>query len=173
MSYTTNKQPQGIPLDLSDILREALIAEIVAIDGYEFAIANTDNKEVVEIFHHILEDEKRHYGMFLEFLRRVDKEQMEMFKEAQEHVTLTQPKEGKNDGKSSKYKEKGDLLTFIRENIKGELEAIVLYDQHEAQIKDEEGKKIFRSVIRDEKEHVEELTKAMIILDKDKYGPIG
>lgn len=172
MSYTTDRQPQGIPLNLCNILREAMIAEIVAIEDYSTAIANTENKEVIEIFHHILEDEKRHYGMFLEFLRSVDKEQMEMFKEAQEHVIITQPKEGKNDGKSSKYKIKGDVITFIRENIKGELEAIVLYDQHEAQIKDEEGKKLFSSISRDEKEHVEELTKAMIILDKDKYGPI-
>lgn len=172
MSYTTNRQPQGVPLNLCNILREAMIGELVAIEDYSTAIANTENKEVREMFQHILEEEKKHYGMFLDYLRKIDKEQMEAIEHGKNHGNVSGNKEVKNDHKGSARKSKCDILEFVRKNIKGELEAIVLYEQQEAQIKDEEAKKIFKEIIKDEKNHTETLTRALTLLDKDKYGPI-
>lgn len=79
MSYTTNRQPQGISKNIETFFREGLIAEIVAINDYSYFISLTDNKEVKDIFHHIMEEEKRHYGLFLQALRSVDKEHLEKY----------------------------------------------------------------------------------------------
>ena len=68
---------------------------------------------------------------------------------------------------------KDDLLKFIRDAIKGELEAIILYDHMVNEICDEYVNKIINSITKEEKEHVEELTKVLVLLDKDTYGPIG
>ncbi len=173
MSYTTNRQPQGPSTDIDGFLREGLIAEIVAINDYSHFIKLTDNKEVREIFHHILEDEKRHYGLFLQALRKVDKEQAEMSIEALEHVRLSKKDKNKYNDYSGFKGGRGDVLTFIRENIKGELEAILLYEKFVENIDDHILVSLIKSIIKDEKEHVEELTRAMVILDKDEYGPIG
>ncbi|WP_243176624.1 hypothetical protein [Clostridium gasigenes] len=60
MSYTTNRQPQGIVIDETNFLREGMIAEIVAINDYSTFIKLTNNKEVKDIFYHIMEEEKEH-----------------------------------------------------------------------------------------------------------------
>ena len=57
--------------------------------------------------------------------------------------------------------------------IKGELEAIALYDDLVEHLEDKEIIDVVRHVTREEKEHVEKLTKALLILDKDSYGPIS
>jgi rubrerythrin len=64
MSYTTEGQPQGYPYFYTNKIREALISEIIAINGYAYHIAHSDIKDINEVWHHIMEDEKRHYGMF-------------------------------------------------------------------------------------------------------------
>ena len=47
MSYTHGKaQPQGYPLADTNRIREALIAEIYAINGYAEHIANSDMAEI-------------------------------------------------------------------------------------------------------------------------------
>lgn len=56
MSYTTERQPQGNLKTEETLLREGLIAEVVAINDYSHFIEQTDIKEVKEIFHHIMEE---------------------------------------------------------------------------------------------------------------------
>ncbi|MBW6408720.1 ferritin family protein [Clostridium weizhouense] len=170
MSYTTNRQPQGTLKNDETFLREGLIAEIVAINDYSKFLSITENKEVKEVFHHIMEEEKEHYGLFLEALRSIDKEEFELYKDVDEHVNITTKnnyKEYYNTKESKAY-----LLTHIREAIKGELEAIILYEDFLKNTENDEIFNIIKEVTRDEKEHVEELTKVLIILDKDKYGPL-
>lgn len=170
MSYTTERQPQGNLKTEETLLREGLIAEIVAINDYSHFIEQTDIKEVKDIFHHIMEEEKEHYGLFLEQLRRIDREQ----KEAQEKVVGEESISSKQKIKEHTTKNlKGNLLDNIRLAIKGELEAIALYDDLVEHLEDKEIIDVVRHVTREEKEHVEELTKALLILDKDSYGPIS
>lgn len=170
MSYTTNRQPQGILKDDETFLREGLISEIVAINDYSHFLNLTENKEVKDIFYHIMQEEKEHYGLFLEALRLLDKEQCILSQEVNEHVKITT----KNSYKeySSGKENRTLLLTNIREAIKGELEAIILYNNFLNDIESKELFNLIKKITHDEKEHVEELTKALVILDKDEYGPI-
>lgn len=171
MSYTTDRQPQGRARSTANLLREGMIAELVAIDDYSYFISYTDNREVKEILHHIMEEEKRHYGMFLDALRKVDDEESAMQEKVKNEVKLSNRGREKLGIKNRPAKD--DLLKFIRDAIKGELEAIILYDHMVNEICDEYVNKIINSITKEEKEHVEELTKALVLLDKDTYGPIG
>ncbi|MGG5463008.1 ferritin family protein [Clostridium sp. B9] len=171
MSYTTDGQPQGKALDIKGFLREALISEIIAINGYSKHIDEISIVEIKELLHHIMEDEKRHYGMFLEALRRYDKEEFEVYVEALEHVDIKDKplkKTYHENKKLTAYK----ILNKIRKDIKGEFEAILLYDNLIAQIDDKELIKMIKDIAKDEKEHAEELTLAIMRLDSDTYGPI-
>lgn len=173
MSYTTNRQPQGILIDKVNFLREGIIAEIVAINDYSHFIKLTNNKEIKEIFHHIMEDEKRHYGLFLNALRKYDKKLDEYKYKIKEHITLN-PKDKKkySDVSSSKIKD-SPLLDYLREAIKGELEAISLYEFFIANISDDFLISLINEITNDEREHIEELTFCLTFLDKDKYGPLS
>ncbi|MGG7078985.1 ferritin family protein [Clostridium sardiniense] len=169
MSYTTERQPQGMERNIETFLREGMIAEIVAIDDYSHFISLTDNKEVKDIFYQIMKREKVHYGMFLEALRKVDKEEGEIKKRIYSEVNIC----SKQKYKESIKNEKGDLLEAIRVLIKGELEAVILYEAFLKSIKDQSVVCIINQIIKDEKEHVEELTKALTTIDEDSYGPIS
>ncbi|MCY6959187.1 ferritin family protein [Clostridium brassicae] len=169
MSYTTNRQPQGISYCFTNKIREAMIAELVAINDYAYNIAHSDIKDINEILHHIMEDEKRHYGMFLKLLRKYDPIQYTKYMEVKEHIKLDK------DAKYLNFYDKNSekmILNFIRDDIKGELEAIILYEEHLMEIPYKDIKETFMKVIEDEKEHVEELTLLLMHYDKDKYGPI-
>ncbi|MCY6355605.1 hypothetical protein [Clostridium sp. ZS2-4] len=169
MSYTTEGQPQGYPYFYTNKIREALISEIVAINGYAYHIAHSDIKDINQVWHHIMEDEKRHYGMFLQLLRKYDPVQYAKYMESKEHVKLS---------KNSKYlnvygKHSEDLiLNFIRSDIKGEFEAVILYEQNAFESPYKDIKETYIEIAGDEKEHAEELTLVLMHYDKDKYGPI-
>lgn len=80
MSYTTERQPQGNIKCYENLLREILIAELVAINDYSATIADSDMKELNHVIEHILEEEKEHYGMILHLLRKIDAEEYESYK---------------------------------------------------------------------------------------------
>lgn len=170
MSYTTERQPQGKLKTEQALLREGLIAEVVAINDYSHFIEQTDNKEVKEIFHHIMEEEKEHYGLFLEQLRRIDREQRELQEKVEEEESICSKQKMKEHTSKNL---KGNLLDNIRLGIKAELEAVLLYEDLIEHLDDEEIIDVIKYVTREEKEHVEELTKALLILDKDSYGTIS
>lgn len=173
MSYTTNRQPQGTITDKVSFLREGMIAEIVAINDYSTFLTLTTNSEVRDILYHIMEEEKEHYGLFLDALRHYDKEQNKLKKEVKKQINIPNKDFGKyKDLNSSKGKDQ-NLLLHLRDAIKGELEAIILYETFIANISDTELTTLITKIISDEKEHVEELTLTLTLLDKDVYGPIG
>ena len=73
MSYThPYGQPQGVAFLNTNKLREILIAEIDAINGYEDHIANSNMEDVNAAWKSIAGDEKKHYGMILTLLRKYD-----------------------------------------------------------------------------------------------------
>lgn len=169
MSYTTNRQPQGCPCPFTNLIREAMIGELVAINDYTYHIENSCIKEINDVWEHIAEDEKRHYGMFLKLLRKYDPIQYSKFIEAKEHINLTTSV--KLGPISHKINQK-NILSFIRDDIKGELEAIILYEDHLFKIPFNDVKQTYFEIIEDEKEHVEELTLVLLNYEKDIYGPI-
>lgn len=178
MSYTvSNGQPQGKVYWYTNAIREDMISEIIAINGYEKHIATYDNKEINEIWHHIVEDEKEHYGIFLELLRKMDPVQYNKYKYVKGHLKLeSKSKNIKNQSKNNKDQSKNSnrlLFNAVREDIKGELEAVILYEQHVIQIPYFDVKKIYRDIVSDEKEHLEELTAFLVKYDVDKYGPLN
>ncbi|HEY5525067.1 MAG TPA: ferritin family protein [Clostridium sp.] len=171
MGYTTERQPEGATKSVEGFLREGIIAEVVAINDYSYFIASTDNKELKEFFHEIMEDEKRHFSMFLEALRSIDEEEKESEEGSEEHIKISS--KGKYSDYTNKCNKNTNLLVNIRDAVKGELEAILLYEHFIINLSDNTISKIIKEIIKDEKEHVEELTRALIILDKDKYGDLN
>lgn len=170
MSYTTNRQPQGMLEAPEVFLREGMIAELVAINDYSHFINATDNKEVKEIFYHIMEEEKEHYGKFLTALNDIDKEEALIAKRVKEELKFSPKEKLKEEfhGKTAK----NNILVDIREAIKGELEAIILYQSFIADLDEEKLISVIKDIIIDEKEHVEELTTVLTMLDRDGYGPL-
>ena len=73
MSYTyPTGQPQGEPVQFTNVLREIIIAEIVAINGYQQHIADSSMDDVNKVWRSIMLDEKKHYGLLLALLRKYD-----------------------------------------------------------------------------------------------------
>lgn len=59
MSYTIlNGQPQGSARQFTNKLREVLIAEVIAMNGYQSHIANSNIEEINNAWHNIMLDEK-------------------------------------------------------------------------------------------------------------------
>lgn len=58
------------------------------------------------------------------------------------------------------------ILISLREDLRGELDAINQYQEHIDEIDDEEVKKVLAHIRDDEKEHVAELIKVIRKLDQ-------
>jgi hypothetical protein len=59
MSYTNPLgQPQGMAVKITNKLRQIIIAEIIAINGYQNHISNSNMLDINEVWHHIMLDEK-------------------------------------------------------------------------------------------------------------------
>ncbi|KGM95288.1 rubrerythrin [Clostridium novyi A str. 4552] len=169
MSYTTNKQPQGYPYFVTSKLREDMIGELVAINDYSFIISNCSIKEINNVLSHIRQEEHNHYGMLLKLLRKYDPMEMDAYLKVISHTDLTPAKEylTVTTGVTNKL-----LLNYLREGIKGELEAVILYEQHLAEIPYTDIRETLQKIVYEEKEHLEELTLVLTNYDKEKYGPI-
>ncbi|MFL0267244.1 ferritin family protein [Candidatus Clostridium radicumherbarum] len=169
MSYTNpNGMPQGNARFDTNKLREILIGEIIAINGYAEHIANSNMEDINAAWKSIMGDEKKHYGMILSLLRKYDPSQYQAYKE---HIG------DKSGPKSSmqKYTPKYDkqiILNNIREDIKGEFEAVILYEQHLASISYNDVRQVLYSVINEEKGHAEHLTQLLLKYDTDKYNSL-
>ncbi|MGE7623154.1 ferritin-like domain-containing protein [Viridibacillus sp. NPDC096237] len=167
VSYTVpGGQPQGRPIFVTSKIREAMIAELTAINDYSYHIANSNMEEVNKVWRMIMLDEKKHYGMFLTLLRKYDPVQ---------YQTYNYYKNTQFDVKEPMQNYKPDydkqlILNLIRNDIKGELETAVLYDQYAYEIPYTDVKHVFTVISRDEKYHVEHLTKLLISYDSDPYN---
>lgn len=170
MSYTTEKQPQGMPINLANFLREAAIGELVAINGYQNHIANCNLLDVKKILEHIVEDEKKHFGMLLHLIRKCDPDQFKIAVKVHEEISM----KSKSLSEHNEKKKNHDfcLLEKIREDIKGEFEAIIAYEDTASKITDKEAINMIKEIVLDEKEHVEELTYIVLRLDNNCYGPL-
>ncbi|HCB99935.1 MAG TPA: rubrerythrin, partial [Ruminococcaceae bacterium] len=76
MHYTTKEgQTKSSPYKWIALLRELFIEEISLLNQYQAHLANSLISEVNQVWQHILQDERTHYGELLCLLRQYDKEQ--------------------------------------------------------------------------------------------------
>jgi len=169
MSYTNkNGMPQGSAKLDTNKLREILIGEIIAINGYAEHIANSNMEEINAAWTSIMGDEKKHYGMILTLLRKYDPAQYQSY---QENV-------GKKLGPKSPMQtftpsyNKQIILNNIREDIKGELEAVILYEEQLSIIPYKDIRVALYSIINEEKGHAEHLTQLLLKYDSQKYNDL-
>lgn len=166
MSYTTEHgQPQGSPRLVTNKLREALIAEIIAINGYEEHIANSNMREINSAWHSIMDDEKKHYGMFLTLLRKYDPEQAKAY---QDHLNAASGIKSSMQTHVPEY-DRQIILNNLRQDIKGEFEASILYEDLAEQAPQRDVKATLLSISAEEKGHVEHLTRLLLKYDTDQY----
>ena len=170
ISYTNpNGQTQGMARQYTNKLREILVAEIIAINGYQSHIANSNMEDINRAWHNIMIDEKTHYGLILQLLRKYDPEQCKQYLE---HKTdLIGPE-------ASMQKFNGDfnnqiILNNLREDIKGELEAVILYEEEISEFPFRDIRTVVRYIINEEKGHLEHLTKILLVYDPDTYDSLN
>ncbi len=168
MSYTKpDGMPQGLAYYFTNKLREALIAEIIAINGYEEHIANSNMPEVNEAWNTIMKDEKEHYGEFLKLLRKYDPAEYQGYMEHAHMNFMPSPMQAYQPDYDKQI-----ILNNIREDIKGEFEAVILYEQLIIEMPFQDIRETFHSIITTEKEHTEHLTELLLALDQDKYDDL-
>lgn len=167
MSYTNPYgQPQGIARKITNMLRQIIIAEIIAINGYQSHIANSNMQDINEVWHHIMLDEKEHYMLAINLLRKYDPVEYKYFSSQHEEFSVQK-------SPLQIYKPNYDkqiILNNIREDIKGELEAIILYEEELAEFSHKDIRVTLQKIIDDEKEHTEHLTQVLLKYDPDPYG---
>jgi rubrerythrin len=163
--YTSVRPATGQPVIFYEQDQGSINRRNIAINGYAQHIANSEMQEVNKVWQHIMEDEKQHYGMFLTLLRKYDQEEYHGY---MLHNKDTLQKE-KLQGYQPDYN-KQLILNNIREDIKGEFEAVVLYEQLLMEAPYQDVKDVFLQIIPMEKEHAEHLTQVLLFFDKDKYN---
>ncbi len=167
MSYTNpHGFPQGRAINTTNLLRQILIAEIIAINGYQEHISNSNMEEINALWQDIMEDEKKHYGWILALLRNYDPEQA---KQAEAAKSLMEGYKAPMQAYRADY-ERQIVLNNIREDIKGELEAVILYEEELLNLRYNDIRTTLQNIINEEKEHSEELTAILLKYDPDKYN---
>lgn len=167
MSYTNPYgMPQGIAKQVANKLREILVAEIIAINGYAEHIANSNMEDINTVWKNIMEDEKTHYGMVLTLLRKYDPQE---YKAYTEHVSQGTGPRSPMQIYTPEYSMQ-IILNNLRADIKGELEAVILYEPQKDSIPFKDVKEALKYIIDEEKSHTEHLTRILLKYDPDKYN---
>ncbi len=170
MSYTyPTGMPQGHPRIFTNRLREILIAEIVAINGYQTHIANSAMEDINAAWHTIMEDEKKHYGMLLTLLRKYDPEQ---YRQYVEHISVPTGPVSPLQAYKPEY-DRQIILNNLRDDIKGELEAVILYEEELPEFPNQDIRMVLVFIINEEKGHAEHLTKLVLKYDPDPYNGLS
>ncbi len=167
MSYThPYGHPQGTAHRPANLLRQIIIAEIIAINGYQSHIANSNMPEINAVWYHIMLDEKRHYSLAINLLRKYDPIEYKYFISAQEQISG--PKSPMQTYKPSYDRQ--IILNNLREDIKGELEAVILYEEELAEFQQKDIRSALQAIIDDEKGHTEHLTQILLKYDSDSHN---
>jgi rubrerythrin len=169
MSYTNPQgQPQGRAYQFTNKLREILTAEVIAINGYQTHIANSNIKEINTAWHSIMLDEKEHFGLILKLLRKYDSEQYKQFTEHKnDNVGPKEPGQNYIPEYSTQI-----ILNNLRDDIKGEMEAVILYEPYLSELPHKDLRDTLHSIIEEEKGHAEHLTRLVLKYDPDVYDEL-
>jgi rubrerythrin len=167
MGYTNPYgQPQGIADRITNKLRQIIVAEIIAINGYQNHILNSDMPDINEVWQHIMLDEKKHYSLAINLLRKYDKTEQKYSVEMHNiHTNSESPMQMYIPEYSKQI-----ILNNLRSDIKGELEAVILYEGELPKFTQKDIRTTLQTIIDDEKEHTEHLTEVLYKYDPDPYG---
>ncbi|HEY5585550.1 MAG TPA: ferritin-like domain-containing protein [Ruminiclostridium sp.] len=167
MSYTNPYgQPQGMAIKFTNMLRQIIIAEVIAINGYQNHIANSNMADINEVWHNIMLDEKRHYSLAINLLRKYDPIQSKFY-------LIHNPDKLGYKLPLQVYKPSYDkqlILNNLRDDVKGEMEAVILYEEELSEFPKKDIRTTLQTIIDDEKEHSEHLTAILLKYDPDPYG---
>jgi len=122
--FTYNVPKKMTDAELARALRLDAAAEIDAMNLYEAHIQATDNEDAKKVLAFITKDEKEHYALFVELIRRLDPDQAKEFETAgpKLNVILSSPMgqtpeeavenaaDGASDGSVSQEAEERDRL---------------------------------------------------------------
>jgi len=151
-------------------IRELMQAELQSINQYQRHIDESDIPELNEIWQYIMENEKGHYGMLLELLRRLDIEQAAQYENVKE-LNIMMPSKIQITPPIVK-KSRLEILSNVRNDLSLELGTINKYEALVMKAPVSPILQIISTINQDEKEHVEQLTKVLLELDTDKYGSL-
>jgi len=167
MSYTNPLgYPQGSAISVTNLLRQVIISEIVAINAYQLHILNSNIPEINDMWHHIMLDEKSHYAIAIDLLRKYDPAEYKYFVTPHEEKACVKiPLQVYN----ASY-DKQIILNNIRDDVKGELEAVILFEDILPKIQQKDVRAALKGIIDDEKEHTEHLTQILLKYDPDPYA---
>lgn len=176
MSYTNpHGFPQGNPLEtknqLANLIREMKVGELVAIKDYTMHIKQVNNMEVKKELKHIRDEEIEHFNKLNDLVLKLDMD----FKEAADelsseykykyHKALQVSKDEQFELMETEEDTINATMCNILADIKGEEEAIISYETSletiEASDKDNKFKEFIdtiKEIVKDEKEHILELT---------------
>ena len=62
-----------------EFARDSLIEELEAINNYKARISEASNNELKKVLQHNMDEEKEHTAMLMEWIRKSDKKQNEVF----------------------------------------------------------------------------------------------
>lgn len=167
MSYTTPGQPQGFPYCFINKLREDMIAETVAINDYSTILSKCCIPEINNVIYGIRKDEKRHLGLFLDLVRKYDPEQQKQYVRTIESLKFKCPRSlDVTKGPTDEL-----ILNYLRAAVKGESEAIILYNQDMSEIPYADIQSTLQQISYEEKHHTEQLMQILINFDSGNYVP--
>ncbi len=151
-------------------IRNLMQAELESINQYERHMQQSDMPELNEIWQYIVENEKGHYGMLLELFRRFDPQQAAQYQNVR-NLNIIMPPKIQTEAAVVK---RGNLetLNYIRNDIRLELATANAYEIFLLQVPVSPILQVVNTISQDEKEHIELLTKVLIELDTDRYGPL-
>jgi rubrerythrin len=142
----------SLAVNTAGYLREAIIAELGAINQYESNIKCCHIKELKDVLTHIYEEEIEHYQTFLNLLRKYDHQQYLAYKQVSSHLDF-----GKIHIRDEDIVCVKTLVQRLRDDMSGEHQAILLYESHFRKLRPYDVKCAYEKIIADEKHHTEEL----------------
>jgi rubrerythrin len=151
-------------------IRELMRAELESINQYQSHIEESDISELNEIWQYIMENEKRHYGMLLEVLRKLDLEQAAQYANVKA-IDITMPTKIQLSPPIVK-KGRLEILNNVRNDMCQELKTINEYEILIMKSPVLPIMQMINTINQDEKEHLEQLTKVILELDTDHYGSL-
>jgi len=166
MSYTNPEgQPQGTAYQFTNRLREILISEVMAINAYQSQIADSEIEEINAVLRSIMLDEKDHFGWILDLLRKYDPEQ------CQQYIMHKADNPGPKTPMDNRNPNPGFQLALnnLREDIKGEMEAVILYEEILCKFAQRDIQNTLKTIIMNEKGHSEHLVRLLLKYDPNSY----
>ncbi len=142
------------------LIREMAVAELGAIKTYKYHLLQSDNEKLNAYIQELLNDEEKHYKILMELLRKYDINQSKFYFMAQS--TVQNINDFGNLYASSGY----NVIQSLINELSGEHSAIIEYTDILYKIKNPEIREKIMSIIDEEKEHTEILTKLISEIDK-------